>query len=125
MVVRRGGFLGFEPGPEGPRRRHGVDGARDDLLGPGPRRLVGAPRLEQFGVGENDPELIVQSMEEFDHCRRTRHRHAQASDATGIRRAPGTGLRASSGGRHKVSTKILTEPPAVRTYSTLPPAIQL
>jgi hypothetical protein len=31
----------------------------------------------------------------------------------------------SSGARHSVSTKILTEPPAVRTYSTLPLAIQL
>jgi len=29
------------------------------------------------------------------------------------------------GSRHRVSAKILTEPPAVLTYCTLPPAIQL
>ena len=34
-------------------------------------------------------------------------------------------IAVSSGVRHSVSTKILTEPPAVRMYSTFPLAIQL
>ena len=40
-------------------------------------------------------------------------------------RGPRLAIVGSAGVRHNVSTKILTEPPAVRTYSTFPLAIQL
>ena len=46
------------------RGRHRVEDARDDLRRAGAARVVGELRFEQLGVGENDPELIVQSMKE-------------------------------------------------------------
>lgn len=46
-----------------PQMLNGVDGfedALDDLTGARLLRLVGEAAFEQLGVGENDPELVVQ-----------------------------------------------------------------
>ncbi len=40
--------------------RHGVEDARNDLRRAAPAHVVRRLRLEQFGIGQNDPELIIQ-----------------------------------------------------------------
>ena len=47
-----------------PRGGHRVEHARDDLRRAGAAHLVGGLRLEQLGVREDDPELVVQAMEQ-------------------------------------------------------------
>ena len=109
------------------RRRHRVENARDDLGRARAARVVGKLRFEQLGIGENDAELIVQAVEEkTEICRFVHgytgslalgHRHHEAS--------LGWKSAVRLGSRHSVSTKMRTEPPAVRTYSIFPLAIQL
>src|SRR5262245_15513800 len=105
---------------------HRVEHTGDDLRRAGAPHLVGALGLEQFGVGEDDPELVVQAMKEQAEVARVVAGRAGA--VVGCRHHEAS-LRVSSparpGSRQSVSTKMRTEPPAVRTYSTLPPAIQL
>jgi len=46
---------------------NGIDGFEDgfdDLVGASLQRLVGQATFEQLGVGENNPQLIVQPMEQ-------------------------------------------------------------
>src|SRR5688572_28510190 len=94
---------------------HRSEDAGDDLGGAGARHLVGRFCLEKFGVGQNDSELIIEAMEEQPDVARivaggagpiVGGRHHEAS------------FRVSSpdrlGSRHSVSTKIRTDPPAVR-----------
>jgi hypothetical protein len=50
--------------PDRFRRSHGIESARDELRRARPIDIVGRFCLEQLGVGEDDPELIVQAMEE-------------------------------------------------------------
>ena len=50
-----------------PQMLNGVDGfedALDDLTGARLLRLVGETAFEQLGVGENDPQLVVQPVKE-------------------------------------------------------------
>lgn len=47
------------------RRADGVEGAAHDLAGAGAMGVFGQTVLEQFGIGQNDPELVVQEMEEL------------------------------------------------------------
>ena len=54
----------FQPLADVPDGRERLERARDQLRPSTPARLVGALRLEELGVGEDDPELIVQSVEE-------------------------------------------------------------
>ena len=42
-----------------------VEGTHHDLAGPRAVRVFGELVLEEFGVGQNDPELIVQQVKEF------------------------------------------------------------
>ena len=114
--------------------RDGVDGSRDDLTGARALRLVAQPAFQQLGVGEDHPELIIQSMEQPREIGLGRiHRSWECSSCASARHAP---LRRRSfhstlgtcvlpGSRQSVSAKMRTDPPAVRTYSTFPPASQL
>src|SRR5262245_26766292 len=43
---------------------HRFERARDDLRGAGALHIVGRLRFEEFRVGQNDPELIVQAVVE-------------------------------------------------------------
>ena len=47
-----------------PDRAHCVERARDDLCRSSAVDVVGRVRLEQFGVREDDPELVVQAVEQ-------------------------------------------------------------
>src|SRR5215210_2421198 len=91
---------------------HGVEDAEHHLPSAGATGFVCGLRLDQLGVREDDSELIVQAMEQQTEILV----HETSSRTRSVLRA---------GSRQSVSTKILTDPPAVRTYSTLPPAIQL
>src|SRR5688572_9671237 len=106
--------------------RHGVEDARDDLRGAGAPHFIGGLGLEQFGVRQDDSELVVEAMEQQTEV--VRVVAGGAGSVFGGRHHEAS-LRVSSpvrpGSRQSVSTKIRTEPPAVRTYSTLPLAIQL
>jgi hypothetical protein len=54
-------------------RAHGLERARHHLGGARAAWGVGDFRLEQFGVGEDDAELIVQSMEQEAEFRCINH----------------------------------------------------
>ena len=123
---------------------HRVKDARDDLRGPGAAGIVNRASLEQFGMGQDDPELIIEAVEQrpkvglhrcdlngiasrrrSDAGSRGRERvvgHACCPADTAL---PGVCRGASLGSRQRVSAKIRIDPPAVRTYSTLPAEIQL
>ena len=46
------------------RRAHGIQRARDELRGPRPIAGVRGLGLEQLCVGQNDPQLIIQLVEQ-------------------------------------------------------------
>ncbi len=110
-------------------RHHYLGGAR-------PSCRIGGFRLEQLGVGEHHAELIAQVMKQRPQIKLVERRLGricgaicQAKQIRGAH-AAGAGVAsasrwAPSGCRQSVSTKIRTLPPAVRTYSTFPAAIQL
>ena len=95
--------------------------------------------FEQLGVREDDPELVVQAVEEETQFGRFVHRSprqqfldAERDAASGLvpsfglpHRLHGRAIGCRCGSRHSVSTKMRTEPPAVRTYSILPLESQL
>ena len=126
---------GFRAAANLPRSCHRVEGARDDLRRPRPVPIVGGFQFEQFGMRQDDPQLVIQLVEQPAHF------------GTGLDRQPGRGvvkLRRevharpavcvafaamtrveAAASRHSVSAKMRMDPPAVRTYSTLPAEIQL
>jgi hypothetical protein len=55
--------------PDRFRRSHRIEGARDELRRACPIGVVGGFRLEQFGMREDDPELIIQAVEEQPQVR--------------------------------------------------------
>src|SRR5688572_18969236 len=59
---RTGSVADLKPNLAGGRQR--VEHAGDDLTGARPARLVFQFGLEEFPVGQDDPELIVQAMKE-------------------------------------------------------------
>jgi hypothetical protein len=94
--------------------------------------VVGRLGFEQLGVRENDPELIVQLMKEQpQRCGFLTgvgrvHESKPHHGASGAAIVPDVASpAAASERRHSESSKILTAPPAVRTYCTLPADIQL
>src|SRR5205085_3117070 len=99
--------------------RHRVQHAGDDLGGAGAAHFVRRLGLEQLGVGQDDSELVVQSVEQQAEIGRVVP--GGAGTIVGGRRHDAS-LRVRSpersGSRQSVSTKMRTEPPAVRTYST-------
>ena len=140
------GLFGLSASTDLLGRAHGVEHARDDLSRPGAAGVVSRSGFQQFGVRKNDPQLIVQPVEQHANIRihvggvdalegswvRGPHSprkpripaHACCPAAIGAV-AAGVSLVVSPGSRQSESAKILMEPPAVRTYSTLPAEIQL
>jgi len=96
--------------------------------------LVERLHFKQFRMGQDNPKLIVQLVEQvtqvgirFHHVRtgmlsKQGHIHAWGPAVVA---ALGTMSRAGAASRHSVSAKMRIDPPAVRTYSTLPADIQL
>src|SRR5438094_1067946 len=97
--------------------------------------IVGRLRLEQLRVGQDDSELVVQAVKEETQFGRFVHGspRPQLFDAYRARPRHQTWCRPSAchivavagrsplcGSRQSVSTKMRTDPPAVRTYSILP-----
>ena len=120
----------------------GVEHAGNDLRSPGPFDVVVCSRLEQLRVGEDDAQLIIESMKQRLElrihdavtCTRVGEMKIHAGVPAGIPRGRATPAlpslfadeaRESSGSRHSESAKMRIAPPAVRTYSTLPAEIQL
>lgn len=128
-------MLGFAPLHDLTAGAHGIQRTGYDLRRTGTYGVIAPPGLEQFGVRENDAELIVEPVKERAELllegRRAR------SSSRGCQRythacGPGVGALSESevlefavASRHNESAKIRIEPPAVRTYSTLPAEIQL
>ena len=113
-------------------RSNGVQGAHHDLACPGPMGVFGKTVLQQFCVGQNDPELVVQEVEEF--CQVTvsnsglRSQSGHDDEVQAVRRRSWSSRdtpRGALASRQRVSVKMRTEPPAVLTYSTFPLEIQL
>src|SRR4030095_6760822 len=113
----------------------GGKGARDNLGRPIAIDGIGSLGFQQLGVRQHDTELIIQTVEERLELalllrlvgRRAVGRRGQAHACE-----PGAGPASASSeravgaaSRHSVSAKIRMDPPAVRTYSTLPAEIQL
>lgn len=123
----------FGLAPDLPGGSHRVEHARHDLGRPRPRCLIGRLGLEEFGMGEDDPELVVQSVKQHPQiglrptgpviARGGRELHAALPAGSCV--SSFVSSRAGAASRHRVSAKIRIEPPAVRTYSTLPAEIQL
>jgi len=113
---------------------HGGKGARDNLGRPIAIGGIGSLGL-QLGVRQHDSELIIQAVEErlelplllrlvgLRAVGRRRQVHAGEPGAVLASDSSERGVGAAS--RHNVSAKIRMDPPAVRTYSTLPAEIQL
>src|SRR6185436_9725923 len=99
--------------------------------------VVGHFRFEQLRMRENDPELIVQAMEQRSEFGRFIHRvsceqlldaetrHQACFRPSACHTASTTGRSLRCGSRQSVSTKMRTDPPAVRTYSIFPLDSQL
>jgi hypothetical protein len=131
----------FATSTELSRRRHGVQGAGDDLCGAGTAGFVRGFGFQQFGMRQDDPELVVQPVEHLAQIklrlwnRRQWIGHAWCEGHAG---EPGVPLVAATalatlpwastvvaGERQRESAKMRMDPPAVRTYSTFPAEIQL
>jgi hypothetical protein len=83
-------------------------------------------------VGQDNAELIVQAMEQGLKIEASGRIGGADEIVRRVHACPDAALESDSsvraGGaasRHNVSAKIRIEPPAVRTYSTLPAEIQL
>jgi len=113
----------------------GGKGARDNLRRPIAIDVIGSLGFQQLGVRQHDSELIIQAVEErldlplllrlvgLRAVGRRRQAHAGEPGAVLASDSSERGVGAAS--RHNVSAKIRMDPPAVRTYSTLPAEIQL
>ena len=55
--------------PDRFRSAHRIESARDELRRACPIGIVGRLCLEQLGVGKDDPELIIQAVEEQPQVR--------------------------------------------------------
>ena len=113
----------------------GGKGARNDLGRPLAVHGIGSFGFQQLGVREHDPELIVQAMKErlkLMPLQRIvgllavgRRRQAHACEPGAVLASDSSERDAGAASRHSVSAKMRMDPPAVRTYSTLPAEIQL
>jgi len=122
-------------------RAHRFEHAQHNLRGARPMCVIGRLLLKELGVRQDDPELIVQTMKEdsqdlglIGHVStgsvrprqpRRYERQAGLRSSAGCQTASTAGRSALCGSRQSVSTKMRTEPPAVRTYSILPEESQL
>ena len=97
--------------------------------------LVHGPFLQHFRVSQDDTELVVQPVKQAAHLvRGSMLAHLGVSRVRSWAHTCPTGLAApvdaalvvaGVASRHSVSAKMRMDPPAVRTYSTFPAAIQL
>src|SRR5688500_9652537 len=114
---------------------HRVERSLDHLGRACPARLVDRPRLEQLGMRKDDPELVVEPVEQDFTLGVARPRprggdglgrpDAHAWDPDAVRPAGSPARTGCDASRHRVSAKMRIDPPAVRTYSTFPAEIQL
>lgn len=122
--MRLGSGPGSDPGltfsgrslSDFPGGSHRVEHAGDDLRRARTARLIAGSRFEQLRVRQDDPELVVQLVEQVAQITVHTWRPFVLASASRAGRA---------GSRHSVSVKMRIDPPAVRTYSTLPAEIQL
>ena len=128
--------LGFRSLTDLANSTQGGQGAQDDLGRPLAIPGVGSLRFQQLGMREDDPELIIQAVKERLNVvvlllRRVgigagaRPRQAHACEPGAVLASESSDRAAGAASRHSVSAKIRMDPPAVRTYSTLPAEIQL
>src|SRR5207249_5268773 len=109
---------------------HCFERARHDLRGACAVGVIADLRFEELGVSEDDPQLVIQAVEEetqfgcVGHGLRPQEHQAWLRPSVCHSVWPAS-RSVSFGWRHSVSTKILTDPPAVRTYSILPLESQL
>jgi hypothetical protein len=115
---------------------HGGQSAREELACPIAIPFVGGLRFQQLGMGQDDAELVVQAVKQRLKCLAVlrfvgpgagdRRRQAHACEPGAVLVESDSSERAgAAASRHSVSAKIRMDPPAVRTYSTLPAEIQL
>lgn len=111
----------------------GGQSAGDDLGRLFTMRSVGSLRFQQLGMGENNTELIVQAMKQglkllplrFVGIRADDRQEAHACEPGAVLASDSSERTAGAASRQSVSAKMRMDPPAVRTYSTLPAEIQL
>jgi hypothetical protein len=133
--------LGFWRTREASNLRCGPDRlerARHNLSGARAIHVIGGLGLEQLRVREDDPKLVVETVEEETHFGRFFHRSPRQEFLNTERSLHQAWFRPSAchiegiagrfvlfASRQSVSTKIRTDPPAVLTYSILPLESQL
>jgi hypothetical protein len=113
----------------------GGKGARNKLGRPIAIDGIGSLGFQQLGVRQHDSELIIQAVEErlelllllrFVGLRAVgRRTQAHAWEPGAVLASDSSERDVGAASRHNVSAKIRMDPPAVRTYSTLPAEIQL
>jgi hypothetical protein len=128
--------LGFRSLTDLSNSTQGGQGARDDLGRPIAIHGIRSLRFQELGMREDNPELIIQAMKErlkvvvlllrpVGVRADGRRRQAHACEPGAVLASESSDRAAGAASRHSVSAKIRMDPPAVRTYSTLPAEIQL
>ena len=88
--------------------------------------------FKQFSLCQKDSQLVIQAVKQRLKIKtwlrigvEGRLRPCHACDPDAARESVSSGRAGAAASRHSVSAKIRMDPPAVRTYSTLPAEIQL
>jgi hypothetical protein len=88
--------------------------------------------FKQFSLCQKDSQLVIQAVKQRLKTEtgltigvEGRLRPCHACDPDAVRESVSSGRAGAAASRHSVSAKIRMDPPAVRTYSTLPAEIQL
>jgi hypothetical protein len=88
--------------------------------------------FKQFSLCQKDSQLVIQAVKQRLKIEtwlrigvESRLGPCHACDPDAARESVSSGRAGAAASRHSVSAKILMDPPAVRTYSTLPAEIQL
>jgi len=127
------GGRGLRPLADLPYCAHRSERAAHQLGCSSPTGIVGGPGLEQLCMSQNDPQLVVQAVKQRLKVEaRVRIAgigawllSAHACGPATVREAESSERAGDAASRQSVSAKIRMDPPAVRTYSTLPAEIQL
>jgi len=114
-------------------RAHGGERTAHDLGCSSPTGVVDGLGFEQLRMRENDSQLVIQAVKQRLKvearlriaCAGDRLRSAHACGPATVRESDSSERAGDAASRHSVSAKIRMDPPAVRTYSTLPAEIQL
>ena len=89
--------------------------------------------FEQFSLCQKDSQLVIQAVKQRlkieiltdESASKAVCGPCHACDPDAARESVSSGRAGAAASRHSVSAKIRMDPPAVRTYSTLPAEIQL